>query len=889
MTLTKVHLVEGEQGNFTVRLRRQPRDVDEDKYIGCSGCPDKCPRGAEGKFSDNFEEEVSVKVGAIILSPGYRPFDPCARARWGYGKYPNVITATELEHYLSVAGPTAGHLLRPSDGRPVTKMAFLQCIGSRDHNQLCRDYCSAVCCTYAIKQAIQAIDHNRPLSVTIFHTDLRTHGKNFERLFNQAKERGISFERCRVHAVQAGESPKSVNLRFVTENGRQMDEDFDLVVLSVGIEPPLEAAALAERTGIELTPEGFAATSCFSPVSTSRSGIFACGRFLGPMDIPLSVIGASAAATGAGILLSDQRYAMSRQVRFTPERDVSGEGSRIGVFVCSCGSNISEVVDLNEVARYAESLPCVVFVEKVLVACSRDSQELIGRRIQDENLNRVVVAACTPRTHEPLFRAVLKASGLNECLFEMANIRNQVAWVHAAQPEQALRKAKDMVRMAVAKAALLKPAPAASVRITPRALVIGGGLAGMTAALALADQGFPVDLVEKAAQLGGIARHLLKTWKGDDVLSYMEMLIARVREHNLINLHLKSTVTDAQGYVGSFRSTIQRPTGTVAVDHGVTILATGAQPYRPAEYGYGHSQNIVTSLEFDRLRATGDERIRKGRNFVFIQCVGSREPDHNYCSRVCCTHSIQSAVSLMEDEPERRIFILHKDIRAYGLRENLYRRARELGVVFINYDEHRKPNVVVNQDRIVVIAWDHVLSEPFGISADVVRLATAIVPYPGTGEIAGMYKLSVDMDGFLQDAYRKFQPVDFSDDGIFFAGLAHYPKPIEESIAQALAAVSRAVTVLSNRWLDLDRVKARVDESRCDCCALCVDVCPYGALAVKPEDSVGEVQTGKPKLFVQPAKCKGCGACQAACPREGIGVTGFSTSQLAVQVRAALQ
>ncbi len=939
MTMTQLDRVEGELGNFTAHLRQYPRYVDVEKCIACGKCAESCPRETTDEFNqkintrkaifvkypqavplkyqidpvvcnkmrggrcrecekacpcgairyDDFEREISVKVGSIILSPGYRPFDPYGISAWGYGLFPNVITAMELERYLAVAGPTAGNLLRPSDGKPVMKMAFLQCIGSRENNEIRRGYCSSVCCMYAIKQAILATDHNRSLEVSIFHMDLRTHGKDFERFLDRAKARGISFQRCRIHGVEPGDSGQDINLRFITEDGKQSSDNFDLVVLSVGMDPPHEACDLAKRAGVALNPEGFAETSCFSPVSTSRPGIFACGAFTGPMDIPLSVVEASAAATAAAVGLSDVRYSLTEQKRFPPERSTLPlEEPRIGVFVCNCGSNIAEVVNVHDVARYAQSLANVVFVEKTLFACSQDSQDLIRRRILEENLNRVVVAACTPRTHEPLFRETLRASGLNECLFEMANIRNQLAWVHAAQPEQATRKAKDLVRMAVAKAALLKPVPPVSVRITPQALVLGGGLAGMTAALALADQGFPVHLVEKAVQLGGIARHLFRTWKGEDIPSHMEMLASKVRDHSLITVHLKSVVTHAEGYVGSFRSTIQRPTGSTTVDHGVTILATGGQPFKPDEYGYGLSPNILTSLEFDKLHAVGDERIKRGLNFVFIQCVGSREPERNYCSRVCCTHSIQSAISLKEENPERRVFVLHRDIRTYGLRENLYRRARELGVIFINYDGRQKPNVVVNEDKIEVIAWDHVLREPFAIPADVVTLATAVIPNPDTRELARLYKLPVDMDGFLLEAHVKLRPVDFATDGIFLAGLAHYPKPVEESIAQAQAAVARAVTVLSSRWVDLDQVKARIDELRCDSCALCVDVCPYGALAIEWEDTDGEDETGKQKVVVKPAKCKGCGTCQATCPKDGISVTGFSFAQLSAQVRAAL-
>ncbi|MEM5789568.1 MAG: 4Fe-4S dicluster domain-containing protein, partial [Syntrophobacteraceae bacterium] len=664
-----------------------------------------------------------------------------------------------------------------------------------------------------------------------------------------------------------------------------------MVVLSVAMETSPETVALAERLGVQLTPDGFARTSCFTPVCTSRPGIFACGTFSGPKDIPLSVVEASAAATASSVRLSDVRYSLSYQKQFPPERKVAGEPPRIGVFVCHCGSNIAEAVRIRQVATYARSLPGVAFVETSLFACSQDSQEIIRQRIQEENLNRIVIASCTPRTHEQLFRETLRASGLNECLVEMANIRNQLAWVHAGEPEAATAKAKDLVRMAVAKAALLEPVPPVSVRITPQALVIGGGVAGMIATLALADQGFPVHLVEKAAQLGGNARHLFRTWKNEPVPEFIDSLAGRIRDHSLITVHLKSTVVEAEGYVGSFRSVIQKPTGNLAIDHGATILTTGGQVFKPSEYDYGLSQNILTALEFDKLQAVGDERIVKGKNFVFIQCVGSREPLRNYCSRVCCTHSMQSAIALKEANPERRVFVLHRDIRTYGLREELYRRARELGVIFINYDVHQKPNVVVNEDRIEVIVWDHILHEPFSIPADVVVLATAIIPNVETRELAKLYKLPVDMDGFLQEAHVKLRPVDFATDGVFLAGLAHYPKPIEESIAQAQAAVSRAVTVLSSRWVDLDLVKARVDETKCDNCALCLNVCPYEALVLEPEqvDNTGaEVSGGKQKLVVRAAKCKGCGSCQATCPKEGISITGFSYSQLSAQVRAAL-
>lgn len=934
MTLTEVERVDGELGHFTVTLRQHPRYVDMDRCISCGECARHCPVEVKDEFNeglsirkaiyvkypqavplkyqidpesctklkndtcgkcericpseairfDDAEMIIEVQVGSIVLAPGYRTFDPAGIQTWGYGVLPNVVTAMELERLLAASGPTDGRLVRPSDGKTIGKIAFLQCVGSRDINKAGHGYCSAVCCMYAIKEAMIAKDHVKDLDISIFFTDMRTHGKDFERFYDRARQKGIKFHRCRVPSVEPAGGNGDLHFRYMTDEGKQISEEFDLVVLSVGMEIPPALRNLADRAGIELDRDRFAVTSSFTPVTTTKPGIYACGAFTGPKDIPLSVVEASAAATAAATRLSDVRYSLSRQKTFPPERDVRGEDLRIGVIVCHCGSNIADVIDTNALAAYAATLPHVTFVESSLFACSQDSQNIMRKRILEERLNRVVVAACTPRSHDALFRETLKSSGLNECLFEMANIRNQGAWVHAGEPESSTAKAKDMVRMAVAKAGLLEPLAPVSVRINPQALVIGGGLSGMVAALALADQGFPVHLVEKAAQLGGNARHLHMTWKNEPVQSYVDQLVARVREHDLITVHLKGTITNAEGFVGSFRSTIQKPTGTQIVDHGVAILATGGQALKPEEYGYGLSQNILTALEFDKLHAVGDERVKFGKSFVFIQCVGSREPGRTYCSRVCCTHSIQSAISLKEEDPSRKVYILHRDIRTYGLREELYRKARELGVIFINYDLHQKPNVLLDEDDLSVVVWDHVLHEPFSIPADMLVLATAILPTPEVRELAKLYKLPVDPDGFLHEAHEKLRPVDFATDGLFLAGLAHYPKPIDEAIAQAQAAVSRAVTVLSSRWIDLDYVKARIDETRCDDCAICLDVCPYHAISL--EEIPGT--EGRQRVVVKAAKCKGCGACQATCPKEGVSVAGFTHRQISAQVKAAL-
>ncbi|MBP8646064.1 MAG: CoB--CoM heterodisulfide reductase iron-sulfur subunit A family protein [Syntrophobacteraceae bacterium] len=932
-TLTEVVKIEGEVTNFTVTLRQHPRYVDTDRCIACAKCSRRCPREVKDEFNERlgfrkaiyilypqavplkyqvdpnhcdrllggncriceeacpaqallFNDQVreySVRVGSIIMAPGYRTFDPRGIATWGYGIFPNVITSIELERYLSASGPTGGRLFRPSDHKEIKKLAFLQCVGSRDYTPPSHGYCSSVCCMSAIKEAMIAMERVKDLEVSVFYMDMRTHGKDFERYYQRARARGVKFHRCRVHSLEPVGDHR-LYFRYITDEGKQEKDEFDVVVLSVGMESPPAGVHLANLAGVELNHNRFVVTSSLAPVTTSRPGIFVCGAFSGLRDIPQAVVEASAAAGAAAIPLTDVRYNLWRQREFPPERDVSGQEPRIGVFLCHCGSNIAGVIDMETLERYAATLPCVTYVERNLFSCSEDSQVALRRRIEEEGLNRIVVAACSPHTHEALFRDTLKACGLNESLIEMANIRNHVSWVHASEPEAATNKAKDLVRMAAAKVALLEPLPIVSVNVNPIALVIGGGMAGMVTALGLADQGFPVHLVEKTSELGGNARHLFKTWKNESVPPFVSDLITRVKEHELITVHLRSRVVNAEGFVGNFRSTILKNTTQSVIAHGAAVIAIGGQAYKPDEYGYGQSQRVFTILEFDKLHQVGDERVKYGRSFAFIQCVGSRSHERPYCSRVCCTHAIQSAIALVEGNPERNVFVLYRDIRSFGQREELYRRARELGVIFINYEIHEKPEVHIRENELQLVVWDHVLHERVSLSADVLVLSTAIVPQGEVRELANLYKIPVDADGFLREAHVKLRPVDCATEGIFLAGLAHYPKPIEEAVAQAQAAVSRAVTVLSKRRIDLDPVRATVDVERCDGCALCLDVCPYHAITMEDPTRL----EGKQRIHISAAKCKGCGICQATCPKEGVNVGGFTHRQLSAQIKAAM-
>ena len=939
MTLSEVAAISGEAGNFEVTVKEHPRYVDMEKCIACGECAAKCPKKVDSEYDaatgkrkaiyvkyaqavplkyqidadscirfkkagacgfcekvcpadainfDDTEKMHNLNVGAIVMAPGFEPFDPATAAVWGYGRYPNVITSLQFERYMSASGPTEGHLIRPSDNKEITKVAFLQCVGSRDENKCGNGYCSSVCCMYAIKEAVMAKDHVPGLRTSIFMMDMRTHGKDFDRYYERAKEEsGVRFVRCRVHGVEPEGGSGDLRLHYINEEGRQVEEYFDLVVLSVGLQIPEHVKKLSSMAGVRLTSDSFVATSDFSPVSTSKKGIFTCGAFAGPKDIPQSVLEGSAAAAAVADILAPVRGELTQEKSFPEEREIGSEDPRVGVFVCHCGSNIAGVVDVEAVADYAQELPGVVHVERNLFSCSQDTQEQMIQTIKEKGLNRVVVAACTPRTHEPLFRETLKSAGLNEYLVEMANVRNQNSWVHAATPDSATLKAKDLVRMAVARVARQFSLQPISVPITQKGLVVGGGIAGMTSALNLAEQGFEVHLVEKTQALGGNAIFLGHTWSGEAISARTAKIIEEVAKNEKIFLHTGFEVTAAEGFVGNFRSTIATKDGlTKTIDHGIGIVATGGQPLRPKEYGYGRIPNVVTSLEFDRLFKLKEQHAVKAKSIVFIQCVGSREKERMYCSKVCCTHSVQTAIDLKQEDPNRMIYILYRDMRTYGQREALYKKARELGVIFINYELHGKPEVDVKHKKALIEVWDHVLHRPLAIEADMVVLATAIVANPDSDKLNKLYKVSVDGDGFFQEAHAKLRPVDFATDGMFVAGLAHYPKPVEESVAQALAASARAATLLSRSEVSLDAVKAEPDLDYCDGCALCLDVCPYHAITLV-EESGDEGRISK-YIAVNKAQCKGCGLCQGTCPKRGVAVQGFTMEQISAQIEAAL-
>ncbi|MFC1884254.1 FAD-dependent oxidoreductase, partial [Thermodesulfobacteriota bacterium] len=846
----------------------------------CFQCVEACGAGAI-TFETHAQKRdtIELDVGSIVIAPGFEPFDPSRFETYKYKDHPNVITSMEFERILSASGPTMGHLSRPSDHKDPKKIAWLQCVGSRDMNQCDHGYCSSVCCMYAIKEAIIAKEHGgSDLDCSIFFMDMRTHGKDFERYYNDAKDKhGVRFFRSRVHTIDALEGSDDVLIKYANEQGEFIEETFDMVVLSIGLESSQEAVGLADKLGLDLTEGQFCQTSSFKPVATSAEGIFVCGAFQGPKDIPQSVIEASSAAAEAGALLSAARNTLTKAVETPEERNITGERPRIGVFVCHCGINIGGVVDVPAVRDYAETLPYVEFVSDNLYSCSQDTQDAMTDVIEKNNLNRIVVAACTPKTHEPLFQETLINAGLNKYLFEMTNIRNHDSWVHKDNPEMATDKAKDLVRMAVAKVALMEPLKETELDINQKALVVGGGISGMVAARTLSDQGYGVCLVEQAPDLGGQALNLFRTWKGEDIQSNLSGLIKTVKSDKKIEVNVNSQLANVEGFIGNFKSTLSVKGKDKVVEHGIAVIATGAGEYKSDEYLYGKDPRVMTHLELDQMFIKDDPALSKIGSAVFIQCVGSREPDRPYCSRVCCTHSIESALHMKELNPEVNIYILYRDIRTYGEREYLYRNAREAGIIFIRYSVDNKPKVKAGKSGIEVEVIDHVLGRPIVLRTDLVALASAIVPHRDE-KLAQFFKIPMNDDGFFIEAHAKLGPSEFATDGVFLCGMAHYPKPIDESVAQAQAASSRAVTLLAKKTTQVSGTVAQADTMLCSSCGVCVEICPYSAPSFIEEGPLAG------KAEVNPVLCKGCGLCVASCRSGALNLKGFGTDQIMAMI-----
>jgi len=927
--------VEGEVGDFHVTLTRKPRYVLENKCTGCTTCVEYCP----AKYPDQYNQDISknkavhiyfaqaiplityidesclylkenkcriceavcknnaidlkqtaekreIQVGAILLSAGLEPFDPKVKKEYHYEEFANVVTSMDYERLLSSTGPYQGEILRASDQKHPRKIAWIQCIGSRRVTPGENSYCSAVCCTYAQKQAIVTKDHDAAAECVIFHNDVRSYGKDFERYFERTEKLpGVRFIRSYASIVREDTETKNVTVRYSTNEDGVKEEEFDMVVLSVGLNPPVDMKSIADKFGIELNPHQFCRVDAVNPMATSRPGIFVSGGFQGPLDIPESVFSASGAGSQIGELLDYRRGNLAKERIYPPERDVSQEEPRIGVFVCHCGANIGRIVNVPETVEYCKTLPNVVYAQEQLFSCATNSAKGITDVTKEKGLNRVIVAACSPRTLEPLFRDTLREAGINQYYFEMANIREHNSWVHSKEKDEATQKAKDIIRMSVARAGRLEPLREFDLPVNKAALVIGGGIAGMNCALSIANQEHEVHLVEKNAELGGMARKIHSTLDGLDVQEYLRDLIAKVYRHPLIHVYHGATITGATGYVGNFETSVKYENGYAKIKHGAAVLAIGADLHRPVEYLYGEDERVLTHLELEERIAQGDERVINAKSLVMIQCVGCRNEERNYCSRLCCSESVKNALKLKEINPQMDIYVLFRDMRTYGFNEDYYREASNKDIKFIRYEPQDKPHVAPGQSEdgrsvLKVTAADYILGKKLELDADIIALAAAVVPATATKEMAGLFKVTLNPDGFFKEAHVKLRPVEFATEGVYVCGLAHYPKFIQETINQAYGAAGRTLTLLSHDIVVASGSVCTVNEDKCVSCGACITVCNYGAIEFV------ETPRGR-KARVNPVLCKGDGVCNTVCATSAIVLKHFTDEELLSAIDAA--
>ena len=935
----EVQSVKGEAGDFHVSVLKRARFVDESRCTGCGICMSKCPvripdpynKGlnktkcihipfpqavpavpiiskehciymTKGKcrICEKFCEEkvidyeqkdelLDIEVGSIIVAVGSTEFDAKLKGEYSYGTSPNVLTSIEFERLLSASGPTQGHVLRPTDQKEPKSVAFLQCVGSRD-SQVGQPFCSAICCMQAAKDAIIMVEHMPKVAVSIFNMDVRAQGKDFDKFIKRAQdEYGSKFIRARVSAVNINPANDNLRIRYDPNDGGELrEEEFDMVVLSVGLRSSACTHQLAQKLGVELNDNGFITSNSFDPVLTSQGGIFTCGTLTGPRDIPETVVQASGAASAAASLQAGLPE-MRVKSDYPEARDIRGEPPKVGVFVCRCGINIAATVDVPGVVEFASKLRGVVHAQELLFACAGDSQRIIADAIREKQLNRVVVCACTPRTHEPLFQSTLQSAGLNPYLFEFANIREHCSWVHQKEPELATSKAKDLAKMAISKAVCLEPLLPQTCDVNHDVLVIGGGVAGLTAALELANHQCQVHLVERQKEFGGNFKDVYFAMNGQPSQEFLKSLIEQVTSNDNIKVHLDSEVTTIEGFVGNFKSKISsngsESEEAEEIEHGAVIVATGAKELETDEYLRGQNPSVVTLSELETAQGQDNSELKakldKAKAVVLIQCVGSRCDERPYCSRICCNKSIKNALKLKEQYPELRVYVLYRDVRAYGLNELNYRQAREKGVIFIRYEEDAKPEVTSENGTLSVRMFEPISRRKIVIDADVVGLAVGITaPLSENKVLSQMLKVPLNSDGFFLEAHVKLRPVDFATDGVFVCGLAHYPKDVSESVAQARAAAGRAMTILSKDKIKAESKVSVVRTERCAACGVCVAVCAYAAIEIDEENHVA---------VINEALCKGCGACSASCRSGAIDLRGFRDEQLVSAIEAIVE
>lgn len=923
LSYSEVVNVEGSVGNFKVRVLKKPRYVDEEKCNGCGECVAACPyikhlqefevglklRGniyipfpqasplvytidrehcfacgnckviCEPDAIDLYQkpEEIELDVGTIIVATGYSELVP-DKGTYGYGVYKNVVTALQYERLTNAAGPTGGHIVRPSDGKEPKKVAWIQCVGSRTNE---RPYCSRVCCMYATKEAIITKEHTPDIETYIFYMDMRAYGKGFEEYYKRAEEQiGVKYVRGRPSKVSENSETGDLTIRYENlDTGEVGELEANMLVLACAGVPTDTNKELAKILGVKLDENGFFQEKNLplAPIETDAEGIYLAGCAQGPKDIPDSVTQASGAAAKAIMPIVEARGEEIEEVELPEEKEVKPtDEPRIGVFVCRCGVNIGRTVNVPAVVEYAKTLPNVVFVNEDIFTCSDDCRGRIKAAIEKNDLNRVVVAACTPRTHEGLFRDTCREVGLNPYLFELVNIRDQCSWVHMNEPEEATKKAKDLLRMGVARARLLESEEEGELSVGPDCLVIGGGIAGMTAALVLADMGFKIKLVEREQELGGMLQNLCKLFPTDTLAKdVIAPKIRAVYEHKNIEIYTGAEIKDIKGYIGNFEVTISKKDSEDVFNVSTIIVATGSQEIdATGYYGYGEYDNVVTQLQLERMLKEGT--LKELKNVVIINCVGAREEEgRTYCCRFGCGTSIKNAKYIKEMHPDANVFILHRDIRTVGKKgEEYYNDVRANGVKFIRFSKDKKPLVFEEGEKLIVRVYDGLLRTDLEIEPDLVVLTTATEGAKGAGALQKMLKVPIGAGNFFHEAHVKLRPLDFATDGIYLCGCAHSPKGVVDTITQAVGAASRASIPMGVGMIKSEGITAVINPEACVNCGICMTMCPYGA--IRMVDGVTEVIT---------AVCKGCGTCVAACPTGALEQRHYQNKQITSQIK----
>jgi heterodisulfide reductase subunit A len=928
LPLTRLTGVAGQAGNFTITLTSAPRYIDLERCTGCGECHTahpqcvsfkpgldhraptcmRYPQATPQAFSVDMaachdvqglvascpanaivpgdrEKRHTRKVAAIILATGAELFSPGRLEHFGYGRYPDVVTGLEYERIMSASGPSLGKLLRPSDGRQPRRVAWIQCAGSRGINREDVSYCSSVCCMYALKEAIITKQRFQDdIETTIFHMDMRTFGKDYENYCQRARdEQGIRLVRCRPHSIIPDAKGQDLRISYALDKTSAMTtEAFDMVVLSTGFRPSAHTTRLAGILGIELNAHGFAKTGSFQPVATNKEGIYVCGVIEGPKDIPETMVQSSAAACKAARHLTRRDSATEPVDDYPPERDVAGQPPRIGVFVCDCGQNIGGAIDVEAVVAEAKKYPHVVLAEMTGHGCGNEALARIRQRVGEQNLNRVVIGACSPRTHEALFQETVRRAGLNKYLVEIANIRDQNAWVHSGAGELATAKAKRQIRMAVCGVAQSGPLADHKLPMSKNVLVLGGGVAGMNAALELADQGFKVVLAERNGRLGGLAAVIRRNLEGDDVQAYVRQLIERTRNHPNLEVITNAIVVDHMGMPGKFTTGFQIGPRMYyrSIEHGATILATGALAHRPDRYLLDRHKAVMTQLDLDNLIEEKPDQVKQWQSLVMIQCVGSRTPENPNCSRVCCQSAIKNALRMLDLNPEVRVFVLYRDMRTYGFTEDAYTEARRRGVIFVRYLPDAPPEVEAAEAQVTVRFNDPILGWQMEVAADCLTLSTGLLAdEENTEDLAAIFHLNRTRDGHFLEEHIKLKPVDMSIPGFFMAGTAHSPRTIRESITQGQAAAGRVQALLAQDTINLGAVVARVDATKCATCLACVRACPYHV------PFINEARYSE----IDPSKCHGCGICAAECPAKAIQLSRFEDEPILAQLEGLLE